>query len=60
MKMIFEAVQSKQFRFKFDSLGSKILKFPEFDLFMEIPDLFDSRSKTAHFHRPHTFNDLYF
>ena len=30
--MIFEALQSEQFRFKFYSLGSKILKFPEFNL----------------------------
>ena len=32
--MIFEALQSELFRFKFHSLGSKILKFPEFNLVM--------------------------
>ena len=30
--MIFEALQSELFRFKFHLLGSKILKFPEFNL----------------------------
>ena len=34
--MIFEALQSKLFIFKFHSLGSKILKFPEFNLGMDI------------------------
>ena len=33
--MIFEALQSELFRFKFHSLDSKILKFPEFNLLME-------------------------
>ena len=32
--MIFEALQSELFRFKFHSLGSKILKFPDFNLCM--------------------------
>ena len=32
--MIFEALQSELFRFKFHSLSSKILKFPEFNLFI--------------------------
>ena len=34
--MIFEALQSELFRFKFHSLGSKILKFPEFNLTMSL------------------------
>ena len=34
--MIFEALQSELFRFKFHSLGSRILKFPEFNLLMII------------------------
>ena len=33
-QMIFEAPQSELFRFKFHSLGSKILKIPEFNLVM--------------------------
>ena len=33
-QMIFEALQSELFRFKFHSLGSKILKIPEFNLVM--------------------------
>ena len=33
--MIFEALQSDLLRFKFHSLGSRILKFPEFNLLME-------------------------
>ena len=32
LEMIFEAPQSELFRFKFHSLRSKILKFPEFNL----------------------------
>ena len=31
-EMIFEALQSELFKFKFDSLSSKILKIPEFNL----------------------------
>ena len=31
-RMIFEALQFEIFRFKFHSLGSRILKFPEFNL----------------------------
>ena len=34
--MIFEALQSELFRFKFDSLSSKILKMPEFNLFIAL------------------------
>ena len=37
--MIFEVRQSELFRFKFHSLGSKILKFPEFNL--NIGSVFD-------------------
>jgi len=33
-QMIFEALQSELFRFMFHSLGSKILKTPEFKLFI--------------------------
>ena len=32
LEIIFGALQSDLFWFKFDSLGSKILKFPEFKL----------------------------
>ena len=32
--MIFEALQSEAFRFKFRSLGSKIIKIPKFNLMM--------------------------
>ena len=32
--MFFQALQSELFRFKFHSLGSKILKIPEFNLLM--------------------------
>ena len=34
--MIFEALQFELFRFKIHSLGSKIQKFPEFNLVMII------------------------
>ena len=34
--MIFEALQSELFRFKFHSLASNILKFPEFNLSITI------------------------
>ena len=40
--MIFEALQSDRFRFKFHSLGSKILKIPEFNL-----DIFINYNKSA-------------
>ena len=33
-KMIFETLQSQLIRFKFHSLGSKLQKIPEFNLFM--------------------------
>ena len=33
-EMIFEALQSELSRFKFDTLSSKILKIPEFNLFI--------------------------
>ena len=35
-EMIFEALQSELFRFKFQRLSSKILKFPEFNLFIGV------------------------
>ena len=35
-KMIFGALQFELFRFKIHSLGSKILKFPEFNLAMMV------------------------
>ena len=34
LEMIFEALQSELFRFKFHTLSSKILKIPEFNLYM--------------------------
>ena len=37
--MIFEALQSEIFRFKFQSLGLKILKIPEFNLYMKVPNI---------------------
>ena len=37
--MIFEALQSEIFRFKFHSLGLKILKIPEFNLYMKVPNI---------------------
>ena len=33
--MIFQALQSDTFRFEFHSLGSKILKIPEFNLVID-------------------------
>ena len=38
-KMIFGALQSELFRFKTHSLGSKILKFPEFNLYSTLCDV---------------------
>ena len=34
--MTFEALQSELVRFKFHSLGSKIQKFPEFNLYIDL------------------------
>ena len=45
--MIFEAVQSEQFRFKCDSLGSKILKFPEFNLWSKFTGVSEPFQKSS-------------
>ena len=37
LKMIFEALRSELFRFKFNALSSKILKIPEFNLTIDPP-----------------------
>ena len=41
--MIFEALQSEPFRFKFHSLGWKILKIPEFNIMIDLVETFEAK-----------------
>ena len=52
---IFEALQSDLFRFKFHSLGLKILKIPEFNLFYEPRQVRPFKSSQNHHLRYHSF-----
>ena len=45
--MIFEALQSELFRFKFHAPSLKILKIPEFNLIIALPDEYSERTFEA-------------
>ena len=64
LETIFEALQFELFRLKLHSLGSKILKFPEFNLHMSEIQVqtntyqFSTETSSPRFDQMYVFDDL--